>query len=314
MEEPKMRGRPTDEVPRAPIHRVLQKKEAAKAETKAQPHNAVEAAIAQAPERHEPVLQDQGTKVAIITGASAGIGKAVAIHLASSNYNVVLLARKKEKLHAVEQELAKYRIRTLVRECDVTKVVQVHEAVQHAIKLFGRIDVLVNCAGYGVYGELETMRLEDINGQMLTNYFGTVLCIKECLPKLKEHKGVIVNVASMTGLVGIPKMAAYSASKSAIVGLSEALRFELEGTGVSVVCVCPGKVETGFFDHPSFTDAHIAQDAGIAPGRVAAVVDKAIKERKSLYVVPGADKFLLVLGRLLPETFTRKQVRRRMQG
>lgn len=323
--ELKMRGAPQNEVAKNPYARKLQQKEQQKAPSdtsnshphESHAHNAVEAALEHGKEEAHDLdhHEEKAHKVAIITGASSGIGKAVAIHLASSNYNVVLMARKKEELHKVEQELAKYNVKTLVRECDVTKVVQVHDSIQHAIKLFGRIDVLVNCAGYGMYGDFETMRLEDINGQMVTNYFGTVLCIKEALPKLKENKGVIINIASMAGLIGVSKMAAYSASKHAIVGLSESLRFELSDTGVSVSCICPGKVKTNFFNNESFKGVAYAEDDtnGIVPSAVARAVDNAIHERKALYTVPASKKWKLLLGRLLPNSVVQRETKKAMK-
>ena len=325
-QEIKMRGAPKDEVPKNPYLRKIQGKEAQSKETAAElsskPHNAVEEALEHGKEHVNPGVEgaegaqhEHAHKVAIITGASSGIGKAVALHLASNNYHVVLVARKKDELHKVEQELAKYEVKVLVRECDVTKPVQVHETVQNTIKVFSRIDVLVNCAGYGVYGDLETMSLNDINGQLLTNYFGTVLCIKEALPKLKESRGRIVNIASVAGLIGMPKMAAYSASKHAVVGLSESLRFELAGTGVSVSCICPGKVKTNLFQHESFKDVSWAQDDdyGIVPSAVARAVDKAIKERKFLYVTPPYLRWQLLLGRILPHSVAAKMVKRNME-
>lgn len=300
MEELKMRGAPTDEIPKSPL---LRKKQEEK------PHNAVEEALQHA----VPKETHESHKVALITGASGGIGKAIALHLASSNYNLVLIARKKEPLHELERELGKYRIRVLVKECDVTKVAQVHDVIQHASKTFGRIDVLVNSAGYGVYGDLENMKIEDINGQMLTNYFGTVLFIKECLPKLKETSGLIINIASMAGLMGMPKMAAYGASKHAVVGLSEALRYELADTGVAVSCICPGKVDSKFFEHESFKNVQWAEEKGIPPGAVARTIDKAIHERKFLYAVPKTNKLMLFIGRLLPESIRLDYIKNRMK-
>jgi hypothetical protein len=315
--ETKIRGAPKDEVPRSPLLRKLNSKATGlKPADPNAPHNPIEEAIQHGKEeaKRDGLLHHEthAHKVAIITGASSGIGKAVALHLASNNYNLVLVARKKEGLHEVEQELAKYSIKALVRECDVTKPVQVHESVQHAIKEFGRIDVLVNCAGVGIYGDLEEMRLEDINSQMLTNYFGTVLFIKEALPKLKASNGVIVNIASIAGLVGMPMMAAYSASKHAVVGLSESLRFELHGTGVSVSCICPGKVKTALFKHESFKDVAWAHDEsyGIEPSAVARAVHKAINERKFLYVTPPYHRWQVLIGRLLPHSTAMKMVKR----
>ena len=301
MEELKMRGAPKDEVPKNPLLRSLNKKK----EAAEKPHNAVEEALHVAPEpEHKEAPHFHATqKVAIITGGSSGIGKAVALHLASNNYNVVIVARKKQGLHEVEQELAKYKVKVLIRECDVTKAVQVRETVQHVVKTFGRIDVLVNNAGYGIYGPIEEMKLEDINNQMLTNYFGTVLFTKECLAKLKESKGVIVNIASIAGLVGIPKMAAYSTSKFAVVGFSESLRYELADTGVNVCVVAPGKVHTGFFQHESFKNVDWAQDdTGVTPGSVARLVDEAINTRKFMNIIPAVHKYQLMLKNLFPNS------------
>jgi short-subunit dehydrogenase len=137
-----------------------------------------------------------------------------------------------------------------------------------------------------------------------------VLFIKECLPKLKESKGTIINIASVDGLVGTPKMAAYSASKHAVVGLSESLRFELEGTGVSVSCICPGKVKTNFFKNESFKDAPFAEDDGVVPSAVARAVDRAIHERSFMYCVPSSKRLELILHRILPETIARKITKR----
>jgi uncharacterized protein len=297
-EEVKIRGPPVGEVPKSPLLRRKAKVEEKPAEILKEEHH----------------VEEVQRKVAVITGASSGIGKAVTLHLAASNYDLVLVARKKEPLQQLQQELAKFAVKTIVRECDVTKVAQVHDTIHHAIKAFGRIDVLVNSAGLGIYGSFEEMKLEDINTQMVTNYFGTVLFIKEALPKLKESKGVIVNVASTAGLIGVPQMAAYSASKHAVLGLSESLRFELHDHGVSVSCVCPGKVDTNFFANKSFEDVKYATEKkAMPPSAVAKLVDKAIRERKFLYVTPAHQRILLLLRQLFPESFTRTTLRKEMR-
>ncbi len=326
-EEYKIRGAPKDEVPRSPLLRRMNDKQGtAPAAPKQSPsqstaHNAIEEALGQGKgaEHNEHADQKEGMlhhtttphKVALITGASSGIGKATAIILASNNYNLVLVARKKEGLNELEQELSKYNIHVLVRECDVTKPVQVHETLAHVTKEFGRLDVLINCAGIGIYGTLEEMRLEDINSQMITNYFGTVLFIKESLAMLKESQGTIINISSMAGLVGVPHLSAYSATKHAVVGLSEGLRYELDGTGVKVCCICPGKVNTNFFKHQSFDSVAWAHDdSGIQSNEVAKTIHKAIHERKFLYTVPRNLRLQLLIGRLLPESWTKRKLKR----
>jgi short-subunit dehydrogenase len=249
-------------------------------------------------------------KVAVITGAGSGIGKAVALHLASNNYNIVLVSLETGALHEVEQELAKYRIKALVCQCDVTKIVEVQKTIQRSLETFGRIDVLVNSAGYAVYGPLETMPLDDICGQMLTNYFGTVLFTMACIPQLKASKGVIVNIASTAGLMGIPRLTAYSASKHAVLGFSESLKYELEETGVSVCVIAPGKVKTNIFTHPSFIGVRWAHDdSGISPDAVAREIAKAIKKRKFLYIVPRSRKLALFLKRVLPDSIVKRKMK-----
>ena len=322
-EEYKIRGAPKDEVPRSPLLRRMNDKQQQQDKSPSHPAAHPSASITHTPvkefvpdehiQEKEGMLHHESTahKVALITGASSGIGRATAVLLASNNYNLVLVARKKEGLNELEQELSKYNIHALVRECDVTKPAQVHDTLAHVTKEFGRLDVLVNCAGIGIYGTLEEMRIEDVNSQMITNYFGTVLFIKESLPMLKESHGTIINVSSMAGLVGVPHLSAYSATKHAVVGLSEGLRYELDGTGVKVCCICPGKVNTKFFQHQSFESVAWAHDeSGVQASEVARTIHKAIHERKFLYTVPRNLRLQLLIGRLLPESWTRRKLKR----
>jgi len=241
-------------------------------------------------------------KVAIITGASSGIGRAVAFQLARDSYNLVLVALEAEALGALTRELASFPVDALSYQGDVTRTGEARQIADRTLGAFGRIDVLVNSAGYAVYGPFESMHLDDINGQMLTNYFGTVSLIKECLPHLKATKGTIINIASTAGLTGIPRLAGYSASKHAVVGFSEALKYELYGTGVSVSVIAPGKVRTNIFAHPSFDGVRWAHDeSGITPDVVARLIGKAIKKRRFLYILPRSRKLALILKRMLPD-------------
>jgi len=248
-------------------------------------------------------------KVAIITGASSGIGKAVAIQLARDSYNLVLVALEAEALGAITRELASFPIDALSHQGDVTRAGEARQIADRTLGAFGRIDVLVNSAGYAVYGPFESMHLDDINGQMLTNYVGSVSLIKECLPHLKATKGAIINIASTAGFTGIPRLAGYSASKHAVVGFSEALTFELYGTGVSVSVIAPGKVKTNIFAHPSFKDVRWAHDdSGITPDVVARVIVKAIKKRRFLYVLPRSRRLALILKRMLPDGIVNRKM------
>lgn len=179
-----------------------------------------------------------------------------------------------------------------------------------SLEAFGRIDVLINAAGYAVYGPFESMDMNDISGQMLTNYIGTVALIKECLPHLKVSKGAVINIASTAGFTGIPRLAGYSASKHAVVGFSEALKYELDGTGVSVSVIAPGKVQTNIFAHLSFTRVRWARDdSGMTPDVVAREIGKAIKQRRFLYILPRSRLVALVLKHALPDFIVKRKLR-----
>ena len=137
-------------------------------------------------------------KVIVITGASSGIGEASAIKFAKKNAKVVLVARRKEKLLQVQKEISQYTDFTLVCQCDVSNKLQVKEMVDMVLDTFGRIDVLVNNAGFVIYGKVSDLTIEEIESQMETNYFGMIYCTKNFLPYMIEQgQGQIVNFASV---------------------------------------------------------------------------------------------------------------------
>ena len=171
---------------------------------------------------------DFKNKVVVITGASSGIGEAAAEQFAKRGANLVLVARRKEKLEQVAQKLSKYSIKTLVQVCDVSDKQQVKQMSEKVIETFSRIDILVNNAGFVIYGKVEELSIEDIESQMQTNYFGTINCTKYFLPHfLKQNSGHMVNVASVGGSFGVPGIASYCATKFAMLGFSEGLHHEL---------------------------------------------------------------------------------------
>jgi len=249
-------------------------------------------------------------RVAIVTGASSGIGRAVTGQVARDGYNVVLVALETDALDALKGELAPFPGDRISYGGDVSTTGEARRIAHRALDAFGRIDVLINAAGYAVYGPFEDMDMNDISGQILTNYIGTVALIKECLPHLKVSKGAIINIASTAGFTGIPRLAGYSASKHAVVGFSEALKYELDGTGVSVSVIAPGKVKTNIFAHPSFTRVHWAHDdSGMTPEVVAREISKAIHQRRFLYVLPRSRLAALVLKHVLPDFIVKRKLR-----
>jgi short-subunit dehydrogenase len=192
-------------------------------------------------------------KVVLITGASSGIGRETAIQFAKKGSNLILVARRKEKLEQLDNALKTYQISTLVCECDVSDKLQVENMSKLVLEKFGHVDILINNAGFAIYGSVSDLTIDEIESQMATNYFGMIYCIKNFLPSMIQKKsGHIVNVASVAASIGLPGIASYCASKFAMLGFSEGLKHELKGSGVGITVVSPIMVRTNFFDNPSF--------------------------------------------------------------
>ena len=227
-------------------------------------------------------------KVVVITGASSGIGEAAAEQFAKKGANLVLVARRKEKLEQVEKSLSKYSVKILICVCDVSDKEQVKQMSEKTIETFSKIDILVNNAGFVIYGNVKELSIEDIESQMKTNYFGTIYCTKSFLPHfLKQNFGHIVNVASVGGSFGVPGIASYCATKYAMLGFSEGLRHELEGTGVGLTVVSPIMVRTPLFDHPSFENfSKFSTGISLSSETVAKAIIKASNSSKLEIVVP----------------------------
>jgi NAD(P)-dependent dehydrogenase (short-subunit alcohol dehydrogenase family) len=179
-----------------------------------------------------------------ITGASSGYGAALARYAVERGYNVVATARTVAKLDALTA-LAPDRV--LAQRLDVTVPADATKAVKAAIARFGRIDVLINNAGYGIIGAVEETPEAEFRAQMETNFFGALSVSKAALPYLRAQKrGAIINVSSMGGQLSFPGAGAYSASKFALEGMSEALAQEVAPFGIKVMIVEPGALRTSF--------------------------------------------------------------------
>ncbi|MER5789965.1 oxidoreductase [Streptomyces sp. NPDC001980] len=178
-------------------------------------------------------------KVALVTGASSGIGEAAARQLQQAGFIVYGAARRIDRMNG----LAESGVRTL--SLDVTSETSVNNAVAEVIAAEGRIDVLVNNAGYGSYGALEDVPMEEARAQIEVNVFGLARLIQLVLPHMRaQHSGTIVNISSMGGRFATPMGAWYHASKYAVEGLSDALRLELKRFGIDVVLIEPGSIRT----------------------------------------------------------------------
>jgi short-subunit dehydrogenase len=227
-------------------------------------------------------------KVVVITGASSGIGAASCIEFAKKGASLVLVARRKNKLEEMQKTLGKFDVKTLVCECDVSQKSQAQKMSKEVLDVFGRVDVLVNNAGFAIYGTVSELTIEDIESQMATNYFGMVYCTKYLLPKmLEQNSGHIVNVASVAASFGLPGIASYCASKFAMLGFSEGLRHELHGTKVGVTVVSPIMVKTNFFDHQSFEKMPKYSPTTLSAQTVAKAVVSAAASPRLEIIVPS---------------------------
>ncbi|KZL12790.1 SDR family oxidoreductase [Pseudovibrio sp. Ad26] len=178
----------------------------------------------------------------LITGASSGIGKVTAKLFHDKGWNVIATMRQPEK----EEELTKLD-NVLVTRLDVTDSASIETAVAEGIARFGKIDVLLNNAGYGAYGPLEAFSMEKIRRQFETNVIGLLEVTKAVLPHMRANKsGSIVNVSSIGGQMTFPLGTLYHGTKFAVEGISEALHFELEAAGIKMKIVEPGMISTDF--------------------------------------------------------------------
>ncbi|MDP9190254.1 MAG: SDR family NAD(P)-dependent oxidoreductase [Acidobacteriota bacterium] len=183
-------------------------------------------------------------KNVIVTGASSGIGRATALEMARRGANVFLAARRGEMLEKAAAECRALGVRAVAMTTDVTKP----EDCQLLAETAGEVDVLVNNAGFALFDAVADAKTSDLHAMMDTNYFGTVNCTKAVLPAMLERgNGTIVNVASITGIMGFARMSGYCATKFAIIGFTESLRSEVMHRGVRVAMICPGTTETEFF-------------------------------------------------------------------
>ena len=187
-------------------------------------------------------MTTQQKPTVLITGASSGFGLLSAKLFQQQGWNVIAAMRSPEK----DTELGQLDNLMLVK-MDVTDKEAVADAVSRGVECFGRINSLVNNAGYGAFGFLEEASEQEIRRQMDTNFFGVIPLLQEVLPHMRRQRsGSIVNISSIGGMIGMPMMSLYSASKFALEGLSESLSHELETFGIKIHLVEPGAFKTGF--------------------------------------------------------------------
>jgi NAD(P)-dependent dehydrogenase (short-subunit alcohol dehydrogenase family) len=186
-------------------------------------------------------------KIAVITGSSSGIGLESALVLARNGYTTYATMRSLDKDTSIKAVVQNESLPIKVVQLDVTDETSVKNAIDHIISEAGRIDLLVNNAGYGLVGALEDLAMEEIKSQYETNLFGLIRAIQVVLPTMrKQRSGRIINISSGAGIFGYPGGSAYVGTKFAVEGLSESIAYELEPFGIKVILIEPGFIRTNF--------------------------------------------------------------------
>src|SRR5712692_1792799 len=188
-------------------------------------------------------------KVAVVTGSSSGIGYEISLMLARNGFLTYATMRNLNKSENIKSVASKENLPIRINQLDVTDDVSVKDAVQAILSETGRIDVLVNNAGYVLNGAFEDLAMDEIKTQYDTNVFGLIRTTQAVLPIMRKQKsGIIVNISSAAGRFGYPGESAYVSTKFALEGLSESMAYELEPFGIKVVLVEPGPIRTNFAD------------------------------------------------------------------
>jgi len=245
-------------------------------------------------------------KVAVVTGTSSGIGFETALALAREGYYTYATMRDTTKSDKIKELGKKDNLKIDVLELDVDDENSVKTAIQKILEQKQRIDVLVNNAGWGLWGCVEDVSVDEFRAQFETNFFSIIRLIQKVGPTMrKQGSGTIVNVSSVVGRIGFPASPAYISSKFALEGLSESLRFELAPFGVNVVIIEPGVIKTNFMKNMRMAEksesdtvyrditvkvvsgVKMMAEMGTHPKEVADTIVKAVKDEKPLprYIV-----------------------------
>ena len=245
-------------------------------------------------------------KVAVVTGSSSGIGFETSLALAREGYFTYATMRDVKKADKIQKIVDDESLSLKVIELDVDNEESAENAINTIIQEKGRVDVLVNNAGWGIWGTGEDVSVEEFKEQFETNFFSVVRMIQKVAPTMRNQgSGNIVNISSVAGRIGLPASTAYVSSKFAVEGLSESLRYELGQFGVNVIIIEPGVIKTNFFDSMKtakkadeggayrditikvITGVKMMAEMGTSPKEVAQVIIKSLKEEKPLprYIV-----------------------------
>ncbi|GIN73501.1 oxidoreductase [Bacillus sp. J14TS2] len=189
-------------------------------------------------------------KIIVITGASGGLGRALAEQCAQHGADLFLLARREELLTELADHLQEtYKVNCTAIKLDVTSRDDIQHVFSHIREKVGKIDVFINNAGYGIFAKAERANIEEVEKMFAVNVLGLIACTKEAIPLLRSSKSAhIINIASQAGKLATPKSSAYAATKHAVLGYTDSLRMELSADRIFVTAVNPGPIRTHFFE------------------------------------------------------------------
>jgi len=243
-------------------------------------------------------------KAVVITGASMGIGEAIARLFVEQGASVVLLSRDAGRAEAARARIG-HSERTLALACDVRHREEIDRAIGLTLHHLQRIDVWINNAGHGLRDSIAGMDMAACHDTFSTNLFGTIEAMQAVVPVMKsQNSGVIINISSVAGHIPVPFMGVYSATKFAMNAIGKAARLELEGFGINVLTVCPGYVRTDFGENATQgrepRRVRPASVKGISADRVARAVLKGYRKKEREVVVPWTMHPVIKLYQLFP--------------
>ena len=255
-------------------------------------------------------------KVALVTGGSRGLGLELARQICARGGKVALIARDSEELARAKTDLDRFATEVLTIQCDLLETAQIQSAVQQILQRFGKIDILINNAGTIEIGPIEHMQLKDFDRSMRLHFWAPFILYLLLAPHMRANGGRIVNISSIGGRIAVPHMAAYSASKFALAGFSDAIRAELARDNILVTTVTPGLMRTGSQIHAKFKGDHAAEYkwfdwsrkipfASISVERAARKIVNACRRGKPVLVMPWSAYFIITANALFPNLTAR---------
>ena len=247
----------------------------------------------------------------IITGASSGIGEALAIEFAKQGANLLLGSRNIDKLEELKSSIQGSGA-IIVQKCDVSQQADCQSLIQTAKDRLGSIDVLINNAGITMRGSFEDVNPEVLHQVMDVNYWGTVYCSQAAIPELLKTKGSLVAVSSVTGFKGLPGRTGYASSKFAVNGLYESIRMEYMNRGIHVLTACPGFTSTNI-RYNALNETGKKQDTSPTdetkmdtPQQVALDILQAIRHRKDFMLTNKQGKLIYWLNKFFPRMIEKR--------